>query len=83
MYLFKTRNVCNVIYCQCFLKAFGNRHGRLRSSIKKGVLKNFAKFTGQHLRQSLYFNKFTCLRPATLSKKRLRHRRFPVNSANF
>ena len=24
---------------------------------KKGVLRNFAKFTGKHLRQSLYFNK--------------------------
>ena len=24
---------------------------------KKGVLKNFAKFTGKHLRQSLIFNK--------------------------
>ena len=25
---------------------------------KKGVLKNFAKFTGKHLCQSLFFNKF-------------------------
>ena len=24
---------------------------------KKGVLRNFAKFTGKHLRQSLFFNK--------------------------
>ena len=26
-------------------------------SIKKGVLRNFAKFTGKHLWQSLFFNK--------------------------
>ena len=32
---------------------------------KKGVLRNFAKFTGKHLRQSLFFNKVTGLMPAT------------------
>ena len=37
-----------------------------RCSIKKGVLKNLAKFTGKHLRQSLFLNK---KRPATLLKK--------------
>ena len=26
-------------------------------SVKKGVLRNFAKFTGKHLCQSLFFNK--------------------------
>ena len=30
----------------------------LEVSYKKGVLKNFAKFTGKHLCQSLFFNKF-------------------------
>ena len=30
---------------------------------KKGVLGNFAKFTGKHLRQSLIFNKLAGLRP--------------------
>ena len=29
---------------------------------KKGVLRNFAKFTGKHLRQSLFFNKVTLAR---------------------
>ena len=38
--------------------------------LKKGVLKNVAKFTEKHLRQSL-FNKFTGLRPSTLLKKDL------------
>ena len=28
-----------------------------RCSVEKGVLRNFAKFTGKHLRQSLFFNK--------------------------
>ena len=35
----------------------------------KSVLKNFAKFTGKHLYQSLLFNKVAGLRSATLSKK--------------
>ena len=35
---------------------------------KKGIIKNFSKFTGKHLRQSLLFNKVAG-RPATLLKK--------------
>ena len=50
---------------------------------KKGVLRNFTKFTGKNLCLSLFFNKVTDLRPATLSKKRLWHRRFPVNFVKF
>ena len=46
---------------------------------KRGTLKDFAKFTGKHLYQSLFFNKVAGLRPATLLKKRLWHRCFPVN----
>ena len=37
--------------------------------VKKGVLKKFAKFTGRHLCQSIFFNKVADLRPATLLKK--------------
>ena len=48
-----------------------------------GVLKNFAKFTKKHLRQSLFLNKVAGLSPATLLKKRLWHRCFPVNFAGF
>ena len=51
--------------------------------MKKDVLRNFVKFTGKHLCQSLFFNKVADLRPATLLKKRLWHRRFPVNFAKF
>ena len=31
--------------------------------LKKGVIKNFAKFTGKHMCQSLFFNKIAGLRP--------------------
>ena len=41
---------------------------------KKGALRNLAKFTGKHLWQSL---------SATLLKKRLWHRCFPVNFAKL
>ena len=36
---------------------------------KKVVLKNFAKFTGKNLSQSLFFNKGADLRPETLLKE--------------
>ena len=50
---------------------------------RKDVLGNFAKFTGKHLCQSLFFNKVACLKPVTLLKKRLWHRCFPVNFEKF
>ena len=37
-----------------------------RCSVKKSVLRNFAKFTEKHLRQSLSFDKVAGLMPATL-----------------
>ena len=49
------------------------RSSRLEESRKKGVLRNFAKFIGKHLFQ----------RPATLLKKRLWHRGFPVHFAKY
>ena len=51
--------------------------------MKKNVLRNFTKSTGKHLCQSLFFNKVAGLRPATLLKKRLWHRCFPVNFVKF
>ena len=33
------------------------RSSHLRCSVKKGVFRNFAKFTGKHLCQRLFFNK--------------------------
>ena len=40
-----------------------NRNSRPEVFCKKGVLRNFAKFTGKHLCQSLFFNKVAGLRP--------------------
>ena len=56
-----------------------HRSSHLRCSKEKRVLKIFAKFTGKHLFQSLFFNKVAGLRPATLVKKRLWHKYFPIN----
>ena len=50
---------------------------------KKAVLRNFTKFIGKHLCQSLFFNKVAGLRPAILLKKRLWYRCFPVNFVKF
>ena len=55
------------------------RSSHQRCSIKKGVLRNFTKFTGKHLCQSLFFNKTF----STLLKKRLWHRCFPVSFLKF
>ena len=44
-----------------------------RCSVKKGVLRNSAKLTGEHLLQSLFLNKVAGLR----------HRCFSVNFAKF
>ena len=49
-----------------------------RCSVKKDISRNFKKFTGKHLCQSLVFNKV-----ATLLKKKLRHRCFLANFVKF
>ena len=59
------------------------RNSHQMYSIKKLVLKNVAKFNGKHLCQSLFLNKVAGLRPATLLKKRLWYRCFPVNFAEL
>ena len=50
---------------------------------KKDVLRNFGKFTGKHLCLRLFFNKVAGRRPATLLKKSLWDRCFPVNFPKF
>ena len=47
------------------------RSSHRRCSMQKGVLRNFTKFTGKYLCQSLFFNEVAVLRPATLFRKRL------------
>ena len=64
---------CFKHFSSVFIVAFWTnecfRSSRQRCSVGKGVLRNFTKLTG--------------LRPASLLKKRLWHRRFPVNFAKF
>ena len=96
MYLFKTKEVCNVIYCQIFLRSFGNgsntQHGKLlrflwssylRSSIKKVFLKiSQNSLENTWVGVSILIN----LHASVLQlyqKRRLRHRCFPLNSVNF
>ena len=50
------------------------RSSRWEVFCKKGALRNLAKFTGKHLRQSLF---------ATLLKRRLWCRCFPMNFTKF
>ena len=51
--------------------------------MKKGILRNFTKFTEKHLFQNLFFDKVTGFRPAPLRKKRLWHTCFPLNFAKL
>ena len=50
---------------------------------KKGALRKFAKFAGKNLCQRLFFNKVAGPMSASLLKKGLWHRCFPVNFAKF
>ena len=60
-----------------------SRISHQRCSLRKGVLRNFAKFTGKHLCQSLFFKKVADRSPAVLFKKGLWHRCFLVNFAKI
>ena len=49
---------------------------------KKGALRNFAKFTGKPVPEPLFYK--SCWSQACkFTKKRLRHKCFPVNFAKF
>ena len=60
-----------------------NRNAPRTEAATGGVLGNFAKFKGKHLRKSLSFAKIGGLRPATLLKKRDSGTCVPVNFAKF
>ena len=64
-----------------FLKHSYFRSSHLRYSVKKGVLRNFAKFTGKHLCQRFLFNKAAC-QTCNFIKKRISSTG-PVNFAKF
>ena len=57
-----------------------HRSSHRRCSVRKGFLRNCLKVTGKYLCQSLYFNK---VGSATVLKKRLRRRCFPIDFAKF
>ena len=50
---------------------------------EEGVFRGFAKFAGDRLCRSHFFNKVASMRPVALSKRRLGHRCFPVGIAKF
>ena len=57
------------------------RSSRLEVFCRKGILRNFAKFTGKHLYQSVFVNKVVGC--ANLLKKRLLQWWFSINFAKF
>ena len=71
--IFLVIKLCSYAPTFCTDMSNCSRSSRPEVFCKKSVLRNFAKFTGKHLCQSLIFNKIAGLRPATLSKKRLWH----------
>ena len=70
-----TKTVNDIFALDCIKNSI-IRSSHRRCSVKIDVLRNFTKFTGTHLCQSLFFNKVVDLRLATLLKKRLWHRCF-------
>ena len=67
----------SVLAIHDYNSAHRSRSSCLKVFCKKGVYRNFAKFTGKQLCQSRFFNNVTLL------KKRLCYRCFPVNFAKF
>ena len=69
--VFSRQNVNTALLVKSFNEKYNplfQKQPHQRFSVRKGVLRNFAKFTGKHLCQNLFFNKVTGLRPATLLK---------------
>ena len=80
---FEQVNLCRISHTHTYLFLHNSRSSRPEVFCKKAVIRNSTKFTGNHLRQSLFFNKVAGLRPAALLKKRLWNRCFSVNFARF
>ena len=57
-----------------------DRSSHRRCSVRKDVLWNFGKFTGKHQCQGLFMSE---PKACNFIKKRLWHRRFPVNFPKF
>ena len=60
-----------------------NRSSHPNVYCKKCALKHFAKFSGKHLRLSLFFHKVARLRPTTLLAETLAQVKTPVSFAKF
>ena len=56
----KLGQLLDIVMGNTFKKKFRSSHQRC--SIEKGVLRNFIKFTGKHMCESLFFNKVTGLK---------------------
>ena len=54
-----------------FYLCYSLRSNHQRCSVEKGVLRNFTKFTGKHLCQSLFFNKVAGLACNFIKKETL------------
>ena len=67
----------------CLVPKYSVRSSHRECSVRKDVHRNFAKFTGKHLCQSIFLNKVAGLRPATLFKKTIWLRCFLVKFAKF
>ena len=65
------------------LKKVRNRSSHRRFSVKKVFLVIWQNSQENICARVSFFNKVAGLRPTTLLKKRLWHRRFPVNYAKF
>ena len=59
-----------------------SRSSHRRCPVRKGILRNSAKFTGKHLCQGPFFDK-VAPQPATLLKERPWHMFFHVNFVKF
>ena len=69
-------DILDIIDALACVRKITCRNTHRKCSVKIGVLKNFVKFTGKHLRRSFFDNKVAVQRSATLLKKRLQDRCF-------
>ena len=74
---------CKFFGEQSALAVSKTKHRSSHHSVRKAILRNFAKFSVKHLYLSLFFNEVAALCRATLLKKRPWHKCFPVDSAKF
>ena len=79
-YLVCTANQMTGFYMECNTGRCSTVTGRCSV---KSVLNNFTRFTEKHLCWSPFFNKDAGFRPATLFRKKLQHRPFPVSFMKF